>query len=348
MNRLRTNYVFSRKRKKDSKLALVKRAITILFFFGVPILLFVLIKNVDWTDVVKSLHGLKPEKLALGLIICVISYAVVSTYDLLGRKYTKHSLPARQVLPIAFVCYAFNLNLGSWVGGIALRFRLYSRLGLNSRTITQILTFSLLSNWLGFTLLAGLVFAAGVIDLPKNWQIGTGGLKLIGVVLLLICGFYLWTCQFRQRRYWRGLGQKFELPSLGLATWQIALAALNWALMALLIFVLLPSKASYVAVLGILFISSAAGLILRIPGGVGVLETVFVTFLHHQFSKGTILAALIGYRVIYFLIPLAVAAVVYLIIESRVKKLRAENEQNQAEPAGLPSDDHHLLKTTSA
>jgi glycosyltransferase 2 family protein len=344
MSRQRMNYVLRRKHKKDSKLLLLKRAVTLLFFIGVPILLFFLIKNVDWADVLKSLHRLKPEKLALGLVICIISYAVVSTYDLLGRKYTQHNLPARQVLPISFVCYAFNLNLGSWVGGIALRFRLYSRLGLSARTITQILTFSLLSNWLGFTLLAGLIFVAGVMDLPKNWQIGTGGLQLIGVVLLLLCGFYLWTCQFRQRRYWRGLGQKFELPSLGLATWQIALAALNWALMALLIFVLLPSKVSYLAILGILFISSAAGLIVRVPGGVGVLETVFVTFLHHQFSKGTILAALIGYRVIYFLIPLAVATLVYLIIESRAKKLRALNDQNQAEVADTPSE-HSLLKT---
>ena len=30
---------------------------------------------------------------------------------------------------VSFICYAFNLTLSTWVGGIGMRYRLYSRLG---------------------------------------------------------------------------------------------------------------------------------------------------------------------------------------------------------------------------
>src|SRR5690606_39662398 len=72
------------------------------------------------------------------LPISLASYAVYCCYDVLGKAYAGHNLPIRQVVPITFVCYAFNLNLSAWVGGIALRYRLYSRLGLRASQITQI------------------------------------------------------------------------------------------------------------------------------------------------------------------------------------------------------------------
>lgn len=91
--------------------------------------------------------------------------------------------------------------------------------------------------------------------------------------------------------------------------------------MAAMIFILLPDKTSYWDILGILLISSIAGVITHIPAGLGVLEAVFIALLQHQVDKGSIVAALIGYRVIYFLIPLAVAVVVYLVLEKRAKHI---------------------------
>jgi uncharacterized membrane protein YbhN (UPF0104 family) len=79
-------------------------------------------------------------------------------------------------------------------------------------------------------------------------------------------------------------------------------------------------------VLGILLISSIAGVVAHIPAGLGVLETIFIAMLHHQLSKGSILAALIGYRVVYFLLPLAIACIVYLVIESRAKRMSQKNQ----------------------
>ena len=72
-------------------------------------------------------------------------------------------------------------------------------------------------------------------------------------------------------------------------------------------------------------------MITHIPAGLGVIEAVFIAMLQHEMSKGSIVAALIGYRAIYFLLPLAVACVVYLVLEKRAKKLRQNADQETGE-----------------
>ncbi|MFJ3470010.1 lysylphosphatidylglycerol synthase domain-containing protein [Pseudomonas sp. NPDC090201] len=312
--------------KQGPWLKWAKRLFTLFFFVAVPVLLFLLVRNLDWNEVTHALESYKASTLALGFVVAAGSYLTYCGFDVLARRYTEHKLSVKQIVPVTFVCYAFNLNLSSWVGGIALRYRLYSRLGLDVPTITRILSLSLVTNWLGYMLLAGFVFAGDFIDLPEGWKIGDTTLQLIGFVLLAVCFGYFLACRFSHRRTWTIRKQKLVLPSLNQALRQACLGALNWGLMALLIYILLPEKAFYPAVLGILLISSIAGVIAHIPAGLGVLETVFITLMQHQFSKGQLLAALIGYRVIYFLIPLMLAVVVYLVLEKRAKGMRRRNE----------------------
>lgn len=307
--------------KKDGKGKWGKRLLNILFFVLVPIFLFMLIKNTDWHEVREALHDLEWSTLGLCLLIAAASYCVYGSYDLLGRWYSGHKLPARQVMTIAAVCYAFTLNLSFWVGGFALRFRLYSRVGLDTATITKIFSFSVLTNWLGYLLLAGSIFSLGLLDLPPSWKIGETGLQIIGIALLLIAATYLGACRFAKKRAWKIRDHDIILPEFRIAFLQACLAVTNWSLMSLLIFILLPDKVTYPTVMGILLISGIAGVITHIPAGLGVLETIFVTMLQHQFSQGVVLAAIIGYRLVYFLIPLAIAGVAYFIIEGQAKKM---------------------------
>jgi uncharacterized membrane protein YbhN (UPF0104 family) len=59
-----------------------------------------------------------------------------------------------------------------------------------------------------------------------------------------------------------------------------------------------------------------------------VLEAVFIALLAGEHvSHGAIIAALLAYRVLYYFLPLALATVGYLILESRAKKLREKNEK---------------------
>lgn len=321
---------------ENKKFLWFKRILTCCFFILIPVLLFTLVKHIEWQEVKDALTSYKLSILLIGLGIAACSYCVFASYDLVARKYSGHKIPVRQIIPVGIVCYAFNLNLSTWVGGIALRFRLYSRLGLDLPTITKIFSICVITNWFGYLLAAGTVFAMGMVELPEDWKIGTTALRVIGVVMLLVALAYLFACKYSKRRSITIRNHEITLPDFKLALIQAGLATLNWSLMGLLVYSLLPAdKVAYSTVLGILLISSIAGVITHIPAGLGVLEAIFITLLQHEIPKSTILAALIGYRIIYFLIPLAVALVIYLTLESRAKKMRHHNEkqlsENQAE-----------------
>ena len=101
--------------------------------------------------------------------------------------------------------------------------------------------------------------------------------------------------------------------------------------MASLMWLLLPEDVAYPTVLGILLISSIAGAIAHIPAGLGVLETIFLALLQ-EVPKGGVIAALIAYRALYYLLPLSIALVTYLIMEKRAKAMRESNTEAHTEP----------------
>ncbi|APU30540.1 lysylphosphatidylglycerol synthase domain-containing protein [Pseudomonas chengduensis] len=304
-----------------------KRALTLFFLLAVPALLYMLARNLDWGEVRQALSDYSMQTLLVGALIACASYLVFGCYDLLGRHYSRHRLPARQVLPVAMVCYAFNLNFTTWIGGVAMRYRLYMRLGLSASTVTRILSLSLLTNWTGYMALAGVIFSLRLVQLPENWGLGMTGLQLLGFALLGVVSAYVGICAFSRQRVWHLRERSITLPSLRMAVMQIVLGASNWSLMAALIYWLLPEGAAYTSVLGVLLISCMAAVVAHIPAGLGVLEAVFLALLQHQYSQASLIAALLAYRVLYYLLPLLLASATYLVLEKRAKTLRKRGEQ---------------------
>ena len=124
-------------------------------------------------------------------------------------------------------------------------------------------------------------------------------------------------------------GQRLVLPSFKFALLQLAISGANWMVMGAIIWLLLGQDVNYFFVLGVLLVSSIAGVIVHIPAGIGVLEAVFIALLAGEHvSNGTIIAALLAYRMLYFIAPLLLAIVCYLGLESRAKKMRVKNEKN--------------------
>lgn len=307
---------------------LTKKLLTGLFFIAVAVLLVIYAQKVDWQEVWKVIRNYNRLVLAGAVGLAILSYLMYGCYDLLGRAYCGHKLAKRQVMLVSFICYAFNLTLSTWVGGIGMRYRLYSRLGLPGGTITRIFSLSISTNWLGYILLGGVIFATGVVQLPARWYIDERTLQMAGFALLLVIALYLWACAFAKRRHISIKGQKLVLPSWRFALVQLTVSAANWMAMGAIIWLLLGQDLNYFFVLGILLVSSIAGVIVHIPAGIGVLEAVFIALLAgEQVSHGTIIAALLAYRVLYYFLPLALATVCYLILESRAKKLREKNEK---------------------
>ncbi|MFG5409540.1 hypothetical protein ABXN37_17445 [Piscinibacter sakaiensis] len=69
--------------------------------------------------------------------------------------------------------------------------------------------------------------------------------------------------------------------------------------------------------LGALLVAAVAGVLTHVPAGLGVLEAVFVALLGGTVPPATLVAALLLYRAFYYLAPLLLAAVVYLVLEAR-------------------------------
>lgn len=300
----------------------LRRVATLGFFVLVATLLYSQARQVEWAEVGATLRAYPATTLLAAATLAALSHALYSGIDLFGRHATQHGLPVRQVVPLTFVCYAFNLNLGSLVGGFAMRYRLYSRLGLPTETITRVLGMSLVTNWLGYLALAGIVFVTQVVMPPAGWKIGAVALQVLGGAMLLAAAAYLLACAFLPGRGLSLRGHRFTLPHGRIALLQLATSALNWATIGGVLYVLLQGRVGYPLVLGTLLVAAVAGVLTHIPAGLGVLEAVFIALLGAQMPRHELLGALLAYRALYYLLPLLLATVIYLIMEARASGSR--------------------------
>ena len=310
--------------KNGSRFQRWKKPLTLAFFVLLIVLFTLLARRIDWSEVLQTLSEFKVRTLMIAGALTVCSFIVYACFDLIGRTYIRQPLRWKQILPVGIISYAFNLNLSAWVGGIAMRYRLYSRLGVSTGNIAKILGLSLATNWFGYMAISGVIFSSGLVTMPPGWKVSTTALQGIGALLVLASLGYLVACQFSKKRAWTIRGMEINLPSLRMACLQLMLGALNWSLMAAVIFTLLPAKLDYPLVLGVLLISAIAGVLTHIPAGLGVLEAVFIGLLQYEASRGSLLAGLIAYRAIYFICPLLIALVMYLGVEAKAKALRVK------------------------
>jgi uncharacterized membrane protein YbhN (UPF0104 family) len=102
---------------------------------------------------------------------------------------------------------------------------------------------------------------------------------------------------------WTVRGHELYLPPPRMAMLQMAISCVNWCLMAAIIWVLLQQKIAYTDVLTVLLVGAIAGVVLHVPAGLGVFEAVFIALLSHRISEGQLLAALLGYRAVYYIGP---------------------------------------------
>ena len=295
----------------------VLRALSLLFLLLVAVLLFRYARTVDWRAVAAALSALSPSTLAAVAALTLASYLVYGGYDLAARHYTGHQLSTRRVLAISLSSYAFALNLGALLGGAGLRYRMYARSGLGNGTIARIVAFVVATNWLGYVVLAGVLFAAGTMVAPPALRLPPGLLRVAGVAMLLLAAGYLVACASWRGRTFHLRGHHFRWPSPRLGLLQAALAALDWALMGTLLWVLLGGAHPWPLVMATLLLSAVATALLHVPAGLGVAEAVFVAALAGGTPEPRILAALLAWRAAYYLLPLVAAVAFYAGVEAR-------------------------------
>lgn len=268
-------------------------------------------RRVDWPAVWQSLRALPLGVVAPAAALAWSSHLLYATFDLFGRHYTRHGLPVPRTLGITLIAYPFTLNLGSLIGGATTRYRLYSRQGVGVAAIGQIVVLSIITNWLGYFVLAGAVFWAWAPQLPAGWAVGGAQLHWMGLALAAITAGYLALCIWRGGQPITVRGHDFPLPHWSAGLLQVAVSCLNWMLMAGALWMLTQRQAPYAAALATVLLGAIAGLISRIPAGLGVLEAVATAVLSAYMPPAQALAAVLAYRMLYFFAPLGLAVLAF-------------------------------------
>ena len=275
-------------------------------------------------DILNALNAIPGAHLWAAAGLTILSYTVMTGYDVLAMHYIQYRLSYSKIGLASFIGYAFSNNIGmSMIAGASVRYRLYSAWGLSAVQITQVVAFCTLTLWLGFFTLGGMVFLTEPLTIPSALHLPIHSAPLIGVIMLMMVVAYgVVTAAKRAPITIREL--EIQLPSIRLFVFQLMLAALDWMLASLVLFVLLaPGTAiSYPEFLAVFLLAQLAGLVSQVPGGLGVFETVILLMLHARLPANQIFAALLSYRALYYWLPLGTAALLLGLQEIMRKKER--------------------------
>lgn len=274
-----------------------------------------LVESVDPAAVGRALAGLPAWRLAVAALLTLGSYGLLSLYDVLALRVIGRRIAYRTAALASFTSYTLSHNLGFGVltGGSA-RLRIYGSAGLRATEVVRIILLAGTTFWLGaFVLSAGAVlihpFAIPGLPIPLQHVVALSLLAAVAGLFLL---------GFAGVRSISLLRWQLELPGPRQVFAMICLAALDLALAASVLFVLLPdaSPAMFAPLLGAYLLACIAGLISHIPGGVGVFEATALAALPGVPHAG-LLAALLVYRLIYNLLPLTVGIALLVHHEQR-------------------------------
>lgn len=267
-------------------------------------------------DIIRSLREVPLENVYLALGLTALSYLLLAGYDILALRFIGSTLPYSKIAVNSFIGYAFSYNLG-FVAGNAMRSRLYALWGVPAQAIGKALAFLFLTFWLGFFATAGVVFAWAAMPLPPILGfLAFNSSRSLGVLLLGITACYFMWISLRKRTITIG---EFEwrFPGIHLSALQVTLASLDWIIASSVLFTLLPihGEVTFPSFVIIYLFAQLAVVITHVPGGVGIIESTVLLMLPQELSPAALLASLIVYRVVYFIIPFCIACLLFVAEE---------------------------------
>ncbi len=271
----------------------------------------------------------------------LVAYGALAWYDRialihLGRE---RGVSWLYVSVCSFVTYALSHNIGASVfSGGMVRYRAYTAKGLSAAEVAVLVALCSFNFAFGTILLLGLVLLVEpeilrpLARLSSWFAISDGGARLagagcLGFVALYTIGSWL---KFRPLK----IG-KFALiyPRLPIVARQYLAAPLELAGAAGIIYFALPDQGNpgFLIVLGAFLLSFSAGLLSQVPGGVGVMEAVFLAVMPGV-PAPAVFAALLIWRLFYLILPLVISLPIVLAFERA--QLRHAARDKALEQAG--------------
>lgn len=263
----------------------------------------------NYRDVLKGLAAIPASQLVWAVGLTCLGYLAMTGYDTLAFRYIGRRLAYKKSAWTNFISCAVSNTIGlALLTGSAIRYRFYSTWQVSPIAIAQVIAFANFSFWLGLFSVGGLMFCLHPVVIPTKLNLPFLSVRPIGIIFLLAIAVYLLGSIFIKKPLTIG-GHSFRFPSLPIAIAQIVVSSLDWSLAAAVLYALLPISAvlTYPSFLSIYLLAMTAGVVSNVPGGLGVFESVVLLLLSPQIPAAKVLGSLLAYRVVYYLLPLAVA-----------------------------------------
>jgi glycosyltransferase 2 family protein len=276
------------------------------------IVLYRTLHDLDFAQLVDAIKAISATDVMLAGLFVAGGYFTLTFYDLFALRTIRcNDVPYRVAALAGFTSYSVGHNVGASVfTGGAVRYRIYSGHGLSAVDVAKICFIAGLTFWLGNATVLGLGIAyvpeaASRIDQLAPWL----NRVFACVALAVLVGYVLWvwrTPRLVGRKNWQVV-----LPSGPLTLLQIGIGIVDLACCAAAMYVLVPDEPyiSFVT-LAVIFVSATLlGFASHSPGGLGVFDAAMLVALW-QYDKEDLLAGLLLFRLLYYIVPFAIALVI--------------------------------------
>ncbi len=267
------------------------------------------LQQFTYQDLRRDLEGIPAERILAAAVLTVVNYVILFCFDLVSFRAIGQPLSFGKVAFSSFVGYACSYNFGATLGGSSVRYRLFSGWGLPAAEIARMLAILTLTFWIGFSALAGVVFLTTPLPLPQLTDLPITTVRPLGALLVAVTVAYL-AASATGRTSIRVRGWELRLPGLRGSLAQIAIASLDMLAAAAVFHALLPPSLglSYMHALAVYLLAVVAVLFTHAPGGLGVFELVVIVMLRPA-SASALVGSLLVFRVMYYLVPLALSMI---------------------------------------
>ncbi|MEZ5786980.1 MAG: YbhN family protein [Xanthobacteraceae bacterium] len=286
-------------------------ALSTTILVAASIALLVLLRDIEIEKVAAAIRGTAPRTIlaAAGFVAC--GYLTLTCYDFFAlRTIGRRDIHYRIAALASFTSYAIGHNLGATaITGNLVRYRIYSAHGLSLVEVAKIAFVTGLTFWLGnaFVLGFGMTLepaaASAINHAPAFLNRAVGCAALIVIV-----GYLLWLLPRARvigRHHWQ-----VTLPSAPLTVVQIAIGVCDLTVVSLAMYVLLPAQPplAFFPLLVTFVMATLLGFVSHAPGSIGVFDAAMLIGLP-LFEKEQLLASLLIFRFLYFVVPLFLAVV---------------------------------------
>ena len=243
----------------------------------------------------------------LTLVLSIVSFLLMGAIEWVGLRWTGARVPFVATQVGSFLANAIAHAIGAnLLTSSAVRARLYDRYNVSLTQVAGTTLFSALAFGVGLGTLSGVgLLLASHADLARTAIPPTVG-RALGATMVALSFGYVALCALRRQPI-NGFGHSLTLPSGGDALSQLVLGVVDNGIAAAILWILLPAGGtSYVTFVGAYAVSCIVGLASSVPGGAGVFESAMAALLPGV-EPAALAAAFLGYRLVYYILPLIIA-----------------------------------------